>query len=463
MVLQAVLPFLIPGLLFQLCMQVCYIARSVRGRGQKSAHRALYILTIALFGLPAIAFHLFRTRKTPPRDAAFDEVERAASFTLKGTFILLAIAYQVMGLHMLAENIGTPTYTPLITLLTASFLIMLLYNTLSQGKRLATGPLLPILQLALCVPIQFMDRSGDNLFLSIIAGFGAINHAPLPGAKVYGIGALGAYLLGSTAKTVFLSGASEMSQLVRYFFVNALVVLLALVAFYTLKKQIITGIQLEYALNTVKEQAERLKGLAVANERNRIAAEMHDTVGHTLTAAVLTLETAEELQDRQPQAAVQRLRQGKEQVRRALAELRASVRAVRAEGPLDFATALEQLLEKIRADTGLDIHSIHESQINLSPLQAGILLSAVKECATNAVRHGRASRADILIGAHQGQMRLAFTDNGVGATHWQPGSGLGIMRERVQGIGGTMMTETAPGEGFTISLSIPAAQREEAP
>ena len=58
---------------------------------------------------------------------------------------------------------------------------------------------------------------GDNLFLSIIAGFSAINVAHLPRAKVYGIGALGAYLLGSTTRTIFLSQSAEMSDLVRYF------------------------------------------------------------------------------------------------------------------------------------------------------------------------------------------------------------------------------------------------------
>lgn len=75
---------------------------------------------------------------------------------------------------MLAENAGTPAYTPLIWLLSISFVIMLLYNLLSEQKRSMAEPLLPMLQLALCIPIQYLDVSGDNLFLSIIAGFSAI-------------------------------------------------------------------------------------------------------------------------------------------------------------------------------------------------------------------------------------------------------------------------------------------------
>jgi signal transduction histidine kinase len=452
-------PFLLPGVLLQLLMQILCIAEGVREDNRKPFHRTLYVLSIAIFGLAAIAFHLLRAEKTPPKDTTTAEVERANHLTNKGIFFLLLIAYQVMGLHMLAENFGTPMYIPLIWLLSISFLIMLLYNLLPDKKRFKAEPLLPMLQIALCIPIQYLDVSGDNLFLSIIAGFSAINHASLSHAKAYGIGAFGAYLLGSTARTILLSESAELADLVRYFFVNTIVVLLALIAFYTLKKQMITSVKLESALRTVNEQSEKLKGLAVVEERNRIAAEMHDTVGHTLTAAVLTLEAAEGLVS-EPQA-VQKLHQGKEQVRRGLSELRASVKIVRAGNETSFVAVLEQLLQEIRSDTGLDIHLVMESEIALPPLEVGILLSAVKECTTNAIRHGQATHVDILIGEHKGQLRLAFTDNGSGTDDIKSGSGLSIMRERVQSVGGTLKIESALGEGFTVSLIIPAMQRKE--
>ena len=447
-------PFLLPGVLLQLLMQILCIAEGVREDNRKPFQRALYILSIAIFGLAAIAFHLLRAEKTPPKDTTTAEVERVNHLTNKGIFILLLIAYQVMGLHMLAENVGTPAYIPLIWLLSISFFIMLAYNLLPEKKRFIAEPLLPMLQIALCIPIQYLDVSGDNLFLSIIAGFSAINYASLHRAKAYGIGALGAYLLGSTARTILFSESAEMADLVRYFFVNTIVVLLAFLAFYTLKKQMITSVKLESALRTVNEQSEKLKCLAVVEERNRIAAEMHDTVGHTLTAAVLTLEAVEGLVS-EPQA-VHKLHQGKEQVRRGLSELRASVKVVRAVNETNFVAVLEQLLQEIRSDTGLDIHLVVESEISLPPHQAGVLLSAIKECTTNAIKHGQATHADILIGEYKGQLRLAFTDNGSGTDDIKSGSGLSIMRERVQSVGGTLELESTPGEGFTVSLIIPA-------
>lgn len=454
-----VLPFLIPGILFQILMQALCIIECVKDNNLTPIKRRVYIITIALFGLPAISFYLFNIEKIQPRDTSPDEVEIATQYSIKGIFFLLLIAYQVMGLHMLIENIGMPLYSLLIILLTISYFLMILYNILPEEKRHATGPLLPILQLLLCIPIQCIDASGDNLFLSIIAGFSAINHTTLNKAKIFGIASIGTYLMGSTARTVLMSANAQMSDLIRYFFVNTLVVALALVAFYTLKKQMVTSIRLESALRTVKEQAEQLKGLAISQERNRIAAEMHDTVGHKLTAAVITLETVEKYIVKQPIEALQKLQLANEQVRQGISELRLSVRAVREGSEADFAIALNQLLKEINHDTGLDIHVVFESEIILPPLQAGILLFAVKECATNAIKHGYAKQADILVEEYKGQLQLTFTDSGCGTDNMQSGSGLSIMRERIEGVGGKLKIDSAPGEGFTVSIIIPIVQR----
>ncbi len=458
MKLKEVLPFLIPGILLQLSIQVLYIKKCLTDLSLAPAKRRMYAVMIAVFSLPAVAVYLLKITQKPPSDAMPDEFDNVAPNIRRGILLLLVTAYEVMGLHMLAENTGAPMYTPLIILLTLSLHMMVLYNLLPSKNRFAFSPLFPVLQLMLCVPILYLDISGDNLYLALIAGISAINYSPMPQAKVYGIGALGTYLVGSTAKTILLSDVSDMGRIVQYFFVNTLVVLLALIAFYTLKKQLVISRRLEAALHKLKVQSEQLKELAVAKERNRIAAEMHDTVGHTLTAAVLSLEAAEGLVSKQTYEAAQKLDQGKELVRRGLSELRTSVRAVRAETEPKFSDALRRLLKEISFDTGLDIHSVIESQITLPPLQAGILLSAVKECATNAIRHGQALRSDILVQEHRGQLRLAFTDNGIGTADVHPGSGLSIMRERVQSIGGTLEIETGPEEGFTVSITIPIAQ-----
>ena len=256
MQIREIWPFYCQGYCFSCC---CKFLLQRHKTNRKPLLCVLYILSVTVFGLAAIAFYLLRAEKKLPKDTTTEKVEKANHLTNKGIFLLLLIAYQVMGIHMLAENYETSAYIPLIWLLTFSFLIMLLYNLLPEKKRFRAEPLLPILQLALCIPIQYLDSSGDNLFLSIIAGFSAINHASLSRAKAYGMGAMGAYLLGSMARTIHLSRIGETADLIRYFFVNTIVVLLALLAFYNLKKQMITSVKLESALRTVNEQSEKLK------------------------------------------------------------------------------------------------------------------------------------------------------------------------------------------------------------
>jgi hypothetical protein len=79
-------PFLFPGVILQLLMQIFFIVEGVRKDNRKPLHRTLYILSIAVFGLAAIAFHLLRAEKTPPKDTAAAEIERANHLTNKGIF-----------------------------------------------------------------------------------------------------------------------------------------------------------------------------------------------------------------------------------------------------------------------------------------------------------------------------------------------------------------------------------------
>lgn len=80
---------------------------------------------------------------------------------------------------------------------------------------------------------------------------------------------------------------------------------------------------------------------------------------------------------------------------------------------------------------------------------------AIKECATNALKHGQCTEVDILVQEYKGEIRLTFSDNGQGTDKVVSGSGLSIMKERVESIGGTLKIDSTKGEGFTVNISIP--------
>lgn len=461
MPIREALPIIIPGLLLQLSIQVYYIRHCWKNPGLSARQRLLFIIAIAIGSLPAAAFYLFKNGETAPADIMPEAVQNIPLHIRRGIFLLLMTAYEVQGLHLLTENTGHPFYGLLTTLLVTSFLAMVLYNFLPEQSRLAAGAFLPMLQLLLCAPIVYLDRSGDNLYLALIAGISAINHAPLPRSKVYGIGALSTYLMGSTTKTLFLSGGSGMSDIVRYFYINTLVVLLALVAFYTLKTQMVTGGRLAAALHKLQEQSEQLQGMAVAEERSRITAQIHDTAGHALTGAVIAIEAAQNMIPTEHQEALQKLSLAKQQVRLGLDGMRSSVRAIRRGEDQPFAAALFELLEEIRHTTGLSVEGIVEGRADLLPIQQYILLQAVKECATNSLKHGESTGADVLVQEYKGHVRLTFSDNGTGVDHIVFGFGLSSMRERVESIGGTLAADSAKGEGFTVGISIPIGHEQE--
>ncbi len=96
MLIREIWPFLLPGLLLQLLMQIICIVDGVKEDKRKPFQRVLYILSIAVFGLAAIAFHLLRAEKTPPKDTTAVEVERSNHLTNMGIFFLLLISYKVM-------------------------------------------------------------------------------------------------------------------------------------------------------------------------------------------------------------------------------------------------------------------------------------------------------------------------------------------------------------------------------
>ncbi len=116
---------------------------------------------------------------------------------------------------------------------------------------------------------------------------------------------------------------------------------------------------------------------------------------------------------------------------------------------------LGHILEDVRRTSGITVNCIIELESELLSVQQGILLLAIKECATNSLKHGHCSEIDILVQEYKGDVRLTFSDNGEGAELVQPGSGLSIMRERVESIGGALEINSEKGEGFTVSISIP--------
>jgi signal transduction histidine kinase len=204
----------------------------------------------------------------------------------------------------------------------------------------------------------------------------------------------------------------------------------------------------------------QLEQLGAVAERNRIAGEIHDTVGHRLTSAVIAIEAGEKLIDQDRPAALDKLSLAKDQVRRGLGDIRSSVRAIRSGADQPFAPALDALVAEIRSNTDLVVQAIVAVQTELLPIQQHVLLNAIKECATNSLKHGASTQADLLIQEFRGNIQLTWRDNGRGTDRIVYGFGLQNMSERVQSLGGTLAVSSSLSEGFVVNISIPAGLKK---
>ncbi len=217
--------------------------------------------------------------------------------------------------------------------------------------------------------------------------------------------------------------------------------------------------ELQDAHRQLQEYAARAEELAISEERNRLAREMHDTLGHRLTVAAVQLEAVEKLMRTEPDRAAPMLATVKEQIRAALSELRQTVATLREplESDLPLETSLPRLTAEFERATGLTVHlDLPEPPLPLSPAQRLTLYRAVQEGLTNVHRHARARTVWIHLTIEGGRLRLILRDDGRGP---QPatarGFGLRGLHERAAQLSGEMRFGPAPEGGSRLEVSLP--------
>jgi signal transduction histidine kinase len=211
-----------------------------------------------------------------------------------------------------------------------------------------------------------------------------------------------------------------------------------------------------------EREREAAARIAVAEERARIARELHDIVAHAVSVMVLQVGA---VRHRLPDALTEdrKALRGVEQVgRTALTEMRRLLAAMRPDGdeaelmPQPGLESLESLAEEIRR-AGLPVRLHVDGQP--SPLPRAIDLSAYRiaqEGLTNALKHARASQADVTVDYAPGQLQIEVRDDGVGTGSTDGlGHGLVGIRERVKIYGGEMTAGPAPSGGFLLSARLP--------
>jgi signal transduction histidine kinase len=224
--------------------------------------------------------------------------------------------------------------------------------------------------------------------------------------------------------------------------------------------------ELQEAHRQLQEYALHAEEMAVVQERNRLAREMHDTLGHRLTVAAVQLEGAQRLCSADPERAQDMVGTVREEVREALAELRSAVATLRApiEADLHLRGSLQRLIAHFEDATGLMVHQVLPEE--MPPLPGAYRLAiyrTAQEALTNIQKHAQAKRVWLMLTTRDHAVTLLVGDDGQGVSlrKEQTGFGLRGMRERAAQLGGELHLEPRAGGGTQVSFRLPLPAQED--
>ncbi|MCM3257727.1 ATP-binding protein [Paenibacillus lautus] len=220
-------------------------------------------------------------------------------------------------------------------------------------------------------------------------------------------------------------------------------------------------IELEHSL---EERARALSEISVLAERNRIAGDIHDHVGHILTASVVQLELGLKMSSQNAPESTEKLKHASDLLRKGLHEMRKSVHML-AEEAAASATFRDSLLQIINdsqqyAEVNVE-HKIEVSDGSLEPEAEKLIRHALQEGITNGIRHGQCTFFRFELIETEDAIQFTLENNGLPFTSERLGFGLTMMRQTTRRRGGTFQVSTKDGAGCVLLLTMPRSALKE--
>ncbi len=225
-----------------------------------------------------------------------------------------------------------------------------------------------------------------------------------------------------------------------------------------------TNIKLTGALKEADESKKQLEEAyaqlsetAVFQERNRIARDIHDNAGHSITAVIMQTEAAKLLIDVNPEEAKAKVISANIQAKNALDQMRESVHLLAGrDSSCSLKEELEEILAQTMDGTGVKIRCALDD-VQLAGVKRRFIANSLKECLANGMRHGRASAFYVELSSEAGVLCLTVSDNGCGLPdNFKEGFGLRGIREKAVNFGGGIVYESESGDGCEIKITINA-------
>ena len=273
--------------------------------------------------------------------------------------------------------------------------------------------------------------------------------------------ALSAYFSTLRALTVGVIISQCFNSLVflsLHFFIENIAIMLYRHSVETEKK----NKELDETNKKLQTAYEDLKEVALLQERQRIAKDIHDTAGHSITICIMQTEAAKMLMDSDPAAAKKNLVAANIQAKHALDELRESVHLLSGRNEqVSLRDSLLNIITDSTAGTGIKIRSAIED-IALEGDARRLVENTLKEGISNGLRHGKATAFYFEFSKKGEKIYFLLSDNGIGADLEGLKLGLGLygLKKRVEEQGGEVFFRTEIDEGFEIHMTLPFFKEE---
>ncbi|UVI30663.1 AAA family ATPase [Paenibacillus spongiae] len=210
---------------------------------------------------------------------------------------------------------------------------------------------------------------------------------------------------------------------------------------------------------SMRETSAALAEVSIYEERNRIAQEIHDIVGHTLTSTVVQIEAGRRLIHKNAEGASARLKEAQDLVRHSLNEIRGSVHMLKEDRFADLPQMLNQLIQDAQRNTGVVIHAAMEDLPELTTAHKKAIYHALQEGLTNGIRHGGSTEFRFSLGSDGSHVQFRLEDRGMGASSITMGFGLKAMKERAELLGGSLSIDSRPHQGCLLRIDLPYGAR----
>lgn len=211
--------------------------------------------------------------------------------------------------------------------------------------------------------------------------------------------------------------------------------------------------KLEHSLQEMAAARSEMSALA---ERNRIAGEIHDIVGHTLTTIIVQIEAGKRLIGKNLPLAIEKLELAQELVRNGLNEIRRTVRMIKEDTLIfDLLAELKELIHVTEKHAGIEIEYTIFPLPDLNLSQKKFLYHALQEGLTNGIRHGKSTHFTFILKEENETIVFLLKDNGQGCENITYGFGLKTMESRAAEINGTLSVISQPNQGCQLTISFP--------